>query len=170
MSCIYFWLFALGICFGAVSFGQVKESEEQLIRNMVAEAVSRFNNGDASVIRELWDEDADYVGVDGTLTTGRAASEELLGRTLKAHFGKITQNATIERVRFLAPDIVLVDGTWTITGAVDAAGKEWPAIRGFSSLVASTAALIATGWSEPVPGRVYSRCGPTPFTAHPVSA
>jgi len=33
---------------------------------MVAEAVSRFNNGDASVIRELWDEDADYVGVEGT--------------------------------------------------------------------------------------------------------
>src|SRR5437016_13096722 len=40
--------------------------------------------------------------------------------------------------------------------------------RGFSSLVASTAALIATGWSEPVPGRVYPRCGPAPFTAHPV--
>ena len=27
--------------------------------------------------------------------------------------------------------------------------------RGFNSFVASTAALIATGWSEPVPGRVY---------------
>ncbi len=27
--------------------------------------------------------------------------------------------------------------------------------RGFSSLVASPAALIATGWSEPAPGRVY---------------
>jgi outer membrane protein OmpA-like peptidoglycan-associated protein len=27
--------------------------------------------------------------------------------------------------------------------------------RGFSSLVASTAALIATGWSEPVPGRDF---------------
>jgi len=40
--------------------------------------------------------------------------------------------------------------------------------RGFSSLVASTAALIATGWSEPVPGRVYPRCGPAPFTAHPI--
>ena len=34
--------------------------------------------------------------------------------------------------------------------------------RGFSSLVTSTAALIATGWSEPVPGRVYPRCGPAP--------
>src|SRR5882724_12098914 len=41
--------------------------------------------------------------------------------------------------------------------------------RGFSSLVASTAALIATGWSEPVPGRVYPRCGPAPFTAHPIT-
>jgi hypothetical protein len=39
--------------------------------------------------------------------------------------------------------------------------------RGFSSLVASTAALIATGWSEPVPGRVYSRCGPSPFHGAP---
>jgi hypothetical protein len=28
--------------------------------------------------------------------------------------------------------------------------------RGSSSFVASTAALIAIGWSEPVPGRVYT--------------
>ncbi len=86
--------------------------------------------GDASVIRELWDEDADYVGVDGTLITGRAAIEGLLGRMLKANSGKVTQNATIERVRFLAPDIVVFDGTWTITGAVDAAGKGLPPIKG----------------------------------------
>jgi hypothetical protein len=39
--------------------------------------------------------------------------------------------------------------------------------RGFNSFVAFTAAVIATGWSEPVPGRVYPRCGPAPFTAHP---
>ena len=128
MSWTYFWLFAF--CFGAVWFGRAEESEEQLIRNMVAEAVSRFNNGDARVIRELWDEDADYVGVDGTLTTGRTAIEELLANMLKANSGKVTQKATIERVRFLAPDIALVDGTWTITGAVDAAGKELPPIKG----------------------------------------
>ena len=130
MSWTYFWLFAFCICVGAVSFGQAKESEERVIRNMVAEAVSRFNNGDASVIRELWDEDADYVGLDGTLITGRAAIEELLGHLLKANSGKVTQNATIERVRFLAPDIMLADGTWTITRAVDSAGNELPPIKG----------------------------------------
>src|SRR5467141_3201275 len=39
--------------------------------------------------------------------------------------------------------------------------------RGSSSLGASPAALIAIGWSEPVPGRVYPRCGPTPFHGAP---
>ena len=40
--------------------------------------------------------------------------------------------------------------------------------RGFSSFVASTTALIATGWSEPVPGRVYPAVDHRLFTAHPV--
>jgi hypothetical protein len=40
--------------------------------------------------------------------------------------------------------------------------------RGFSSFVASTAALIATGWSEPVPGRVYPAVDQHLFAAHPV--
>jgi hypothetical protein len=35
--------------------------------------------------------------------------------------------------------------------------------RGFSSFVTSTTAPIATGWSEPVPGRDIPRCGPAPF-------
>src|SRR5260370_33960358 len=122
MAWTCFWLFTGCSWLGAVPLGQAKESEERLIGKMVAEAVSRFNNGDASVIRELGDQDADYVGVDGTLTTGRAAIEELLGRVLQANSGKVTQNAPIERVRFLAPDIVLVDWTWTITAAVHAAG------------------------------------------------
>src|SRR5271156_2585223 len=39
--------------------------------------------------------------------------------------------------------------------------------RGFSSFVASTAALIATGWSEPVPGRVYLPLWTTTFHGAP---
>ena len=35
--------------------------------------------------------------------------------------------------------------------------------RGFSSFVTSTTAPIATGRSEPVPGRDFPRCGPASF-------
>ena len=38
--------------------------------------------------------------------------------------------------------------------------------RGFSSLVASTTALVATGWSEPVPGRVHPAADQRLCTAH----
>ena len=41
--------------------------------------------------------------------------------------------------------------------------------RGFSSFVASTTALIATGWSEPVPGRVYLPLWTTTFHGAPGS-
>src|SRR6202162_5610007 len=41
-------------------------------------------------------------------------------------------------------------------------------IGGSGGFVASTAAPIATGWSDPVPGRVFlSRCGPAPFHGGP---
>jgi hypothetical protein len=40
--------------------------------------------------------------------------------------------------------------------------------EGFSSFVASAAASIATGWSEPVPGRVTPAVDHHLFTAHPV--
>jgi hypothetical protein len=40
--------------------------------------------------------------------------------------------------------------------------------RGSGGFVASTAALVATGWSDPVPGRVFlARCGPVPFHGAP---
>src|SRR5271155_1305625 len=39
--------------------------------------------------------------------------------------------------------------------------------RGFSSFVASTTALIATGWSEPVPGRVLLPLWTTTFHGAP---
>jgi hypothetical protein len=39
---------------------------------------------------------------------------------------------------------------------------------GLGGFVTSTAAPIATGWSDPVPGRVFlSRCGSTPFHGAP---
>ncbi len=41
-----------------------------------------------------------------------------------------TQTATIEQVRFIAPDLALVDGSWTITGARDANGRPLPPIEG----------------------------------------
>ena len=103
-------------------------SDESTIRQMVEDAVARINQGDLTAIDEFWDENADYVGLDGRFVHGRQAMREFFAQLLKTGAG--TQAGTIEQVRFLASDLAIVDGSWTITGAKDANGKALAIIRG----------------------------------------
>jgi uncharacterized protein (TIGR02246 family) len=109
--------------------GQTAQSDEDTIRQMVTDAVRRLNQGDVTAIREFWDVNADYVGIGGQFVQGRQAIEGFFEQMLKA--GSLgTETAAIEKVRFLSTILATVDGSWTVTGARDADGKELPPIRG----------------------------------------
>ncbi len=122
------WSVLIFICVGTV-MAQPKHSDEQTIRQMVADAIRRLNAGDMTAIHDFWDEEADYVTVDGRMLRGRVALEQFFSQMLSAAT-RPTQTATIERVRFIAPDVAIVDGSWIITGARDPSGKELPPIQG----------------------------------------
>src|SRR6266571_7270807 len=107
------WLLVSFVCFGVAWAAQTGQGDQDAIRQMVTQAVDRLNHGDATAIRELWDENADYVSVGGKLIRGRRAMEDFFARMPKEGGG--TQTATIEQVRFIAPDLAIVDGSWTIT-------------------------------------------------------
>lgn len=115
---------------GTIAMTQTEKHDERIIRDMVTEAVRRLNAGDMTVIREFWDDDADYVSVGGQLIRGRSGLEAFLSQMLKSSDKRPTQVATIDQVRFLTPDVAIVDGQWTITGAHDASGKELPPLKG----------------------------------------
>lgn len=102
--------------------------DDDTIRQMVADAVRQLNQGDLTTIRAFWDENADYVGIDGRFIQGRDAIEGLFSHLLKAGAG--TETGTVEQVRFLSPDLAMVDGSWTIRGAKDEDGKALPTLRG----------------------------------------
>ena len=116
----------VAVLFGAMSAAPTSE-DDTLIRRMVNEALNRLNQGDTTALDDFWDENADYVGVDGTLTKGRTHIQALFRRAAgrSGH-----QTATIEQVRFITPEIATVDGTWTVTGARDASGQEMAPIKG----------------------------------------
>jgi len=65
-----YWSFAGSIagllCLGTVFAASGHEEDERTIRNMVDQAISRLNKPDATAFDDLWDENADYVGVDGS--------------------------------------------------------------------------------------------------------
>jgi len=121
-------LLLLVLCFATAAAPAVRPTDDDAIRPMVADAIRRLNQGDLTAIREYWDENADYVGIDGQFIHGRQAMEAFFAQLLKAGFG--TETGTVEQVRFLASDLAIVDGSWTVTGARGEDGKPLPPIRG----------------------------------------
>jgi uncharacterized protein (TIGR02246 family) len=123
-------LFAAVLWFGMLSASApaVRSRDEDTIRQMVADAIRQLNQGDVSAIRAFWDDDADYVGIDGQFIRNRQAMEVFFDQLLKAGAG--TEIATIERVRFLSSDLAIVDGSWTLAGAKSQDGKALQTIRG----------------------------------------
>lgn len=128
------WLLCAALaCFGVFSFEMMasprsKQTDEDAIRRMVYDAVRRLNQGDLTAVRDYWDENADYVGIDGRFLHGRGDMESFFAQLIKAGFG--TETGMIEQVRFLASDLAIVDGSWTITGTRGEDGQPLPPIRG----------------------------------------
>lgn len=123
----YIGLIVFSICLGVIHSAPSQTEDELTIRSMVDQAILRLNRGDVTAFEDFWDEDADYVGVDGRLTKGRAQIQSLFREMAK---GAGRQTATIEQIRFITPELATVDGSWTVTGARDASGKELPVIKG----------------------------------------
>jgi ketosteroid isomerase-like protein len=75
---------ALLVCLGTVYAASTNEEDERTIRGMVDQAVARLNKGDVSALDDFWDENADYVGVDGTLIKGRAPMQAFFHKMAKS--------------------------------------------------------------------------------------
>jgi uncharacterized protein (TIGR02246 family) len=119
---------ALLVCLGAVYQAPQNENDERTIRDMVNQAVTRFNKGDFSALDDYWDEGSDYVGVDGTLIKGIAQMKAVLRQMAGSSAGQ--QIASIDQVRFVTQELAIVDGSWTVVGAKGPKGKEMPPIKG----------------------------------------
>jgi uncharacterized protein (TIGR02246 family) len=106
------------------------QEDERTIRMMIYQAVSRFNDGDVTVIEDFWDENADYVGVDGKVITGRANIHAFFSDLLRLSPEGMQQEVKTIDIRFLTSELAIVDGSWTISGARDEAGKDYPPLNG----------------------------------------
>jgi len=75
---------------------------------MVDQAIARLNKGDVSALDDFWDENANYVGVDGTLIKGRAQMHAFFRKMAESSKGQ--QVEYVEQIRFITPQIATVDG------------------------------------------------------------
>jgi uncharacterized protein (TIGR02246 family) len=107
------------ILLGPLAFsgrGQAPPTGEQAVRKTVAAYIEAMNKGDLDGIMAYWAPDADFIDEAGKTTRGHAALAALFKTTLPTLKGsKIATE--VYSVKFLRPEVALVDGSREITSA-----------------------------------------------------
>jgi len=89
--------------------GVRKNSDEEAVRQAGASLVDAINRGDAGAAADHWTLDGDLVNPSGQLIKGREAIHRELEAIMAEGRGKLETHML--QVRFVAPDVALVDGT-----------------------------------------------------------
>lgn len=88
--------------------------EEAAIRKAAGAYAAAFAKGDAAAALAMWTSDAEFIDDDGKVHRGHDSLSPLFKKTLPSFKGyKITMKLT--SVRFVKPDVALVDGEQTFT-------------------------------------------------------
>jgi uncharacterized protein (TIGR02246 family) len=90
------------------------KDDEQALRKTGGEFSEAFNKGDTDAVVAFWTPDAEYIDAAGKATRGKAALTALFRKGFEAQKGSKTK-FQITSLRFLKPDVVVEDGTMTVT-------------------------------------------------------
>ena len=100
--------------------------DESAIRKVLAESMAAFNEHRPNLIPEATTDDFDVVNPPGTYTRGKPDFQE----AFRGAFRSAKMVGTVDRIRFIRPDVALVDGTFEISGS-----DITPAPKGFRTFV-----------------------------------
>ncbi len=89
---------------------------EQAVRKAAAAHVEAMNKGDLDAVMALWAKDADYIDEAGKKTRGHDALKAVF-KTMLAGLKGYKVGGKIYSVKFLRPDVALVDGSIETTAA-----------------------------------------------------
>jgi uncharacterized protein (TIGR02246 family) len=105
-------------------------SDEEMIQKIAGDFEAAWNAGDAQAIANLWTLDGDSIGPEGFVSNGRNEVQIRYAQGFEGVYKGTNVSITTSSIRFLQPDVAVVDGTYEITGIKDADGNDMPNIKG----------------------------------------
>jgi uncharacterized protein (TIGR02246 family) len=109
---------------------QAGGSEEAQVRKLVCDAIEAWNEHDVRAYSQIYAEDAEITTVIGPTAHGRDAIYAHIAEVFETLFKKSHLIAKNIKVRFLRPEIAVVDVRWRMSGALDWQGKVIPPREG----------------------------------------
>jgi uncharacterized protein (TIGR02246 family) len=100
--------------------------DELAIRKVLAENTAAFNQHKPDLNSQATTDDFDVVNPPGIYSSGKPDLRD----AFRGAFRNARMVATVDRIRFIRPDVVLVDGTFEITGT-----EIKPAPKGLRTIV-----------------------------------
>jgi uncharacterized protein (TIGR02246 family) len=127
------WLLAVLVFVAAAVRAEVpaaRRGDAEAIRQLYTRYDAAWNKGDTAGLALIWAYDADHVAPDGRAVNGRTAIAKELGQRLATDLKGSRSQQTISGIRFITPDVAVVDATYQVSSARDAQGKSLPPLQG----------------------------------------
>lgn len=118
--------------------------EEAAIRAAVEKAESAWNAGDPVAFANSWAENGDFVTITGVMVKGRPALQKHFSQLFSGAFKGSHSSLHVDSIRFLKPDVAVLDAHVEITGRHGPNGNELVPIRG---LVTEVIAKQSGNWA-----------------------
>jgi uncharacterized protein (TIGR02246 family) len=137
MSGALILLMAIGIGATAeASMGAGQTADEKAITAVITDRfVAGWNTHDAHVLASAFAPDADFTNVRGVGASGRENIEHFHAQAFQRMFMQSHLTAEVKKIRFLKPDVAVVDVRWEMTGALSPDGTALPVRSGLLDLV-----------------------------------
>ena len=102
---------------------QVSPQEEQAVRKLIANYSEAVNSRDASRIAALFAPDGDYQSPQGAISNGRSVIQSDQAKAYGTVMRSAKASFEIKRIRFLAPDVSIIDTVFERYGVLDPEGR-----------------------------------------------
>ncbi len=90
-------------------------SDNKAIDTLVENWIAAHNSGDAEALVDLYAADADFIGIDGQVISGREAVVGMYAEVFRHLPGNKAQ-VSVNFRRFVTPDVVVEDASWEVIG------------------------------------------------------
>jgi uncharacterized protein (TIGR02246 family) len=121
-------------CSPASLWGQKESNTTQAdlsaIKQVVAGYSEAFNHHDARATASLFAEDADFTNMRGANRRGQKEIEQIFVSLYAGILKNAHRTDTVKSIRFLTPEIAVMDDLWEMTGSKAADGSENPTRKG----------------------------------------
>jgi uncharacterized protein (TIGR02246 family) len=133
LACIF--LVAISSLISLPAAARTRAGDEAAIRNMLTDFTVHWHDSDAQGLAMFWTPDGDFINPDGMYLKGRQQIQGFYAQAFSMGYAGSQATATVEHIRFLKPDLALIDGKFGISGAVSKDRQPLPVEKGYFTAV-----------------------------------